>query len=206
MANELAIENTSQALRRILIDELSVREFTEDHVAIESIDAIPDPPRVPRITIFLFNIRENSFLKNREMSLVPGPGGAADLQPPPIVLDLDYMICVWLAAGHTADEHEVLGDIVRVFYDHSELSPALLGPSWKREESVQVTLNNPSIEDQTRIWTSFGFKRFKLALYYRASIVPIASKRTFAESLVRQRDFRDSVQDPREGASPRKVG
>ena len=84
----------------------------------------------------------------------------------------------------TKEEHLVLGDVVRVLYDNAELPPAMLGAAWLPGEAVQVVLGNVSLEDQTRIWTSFGFKRFKLALYYKARIVPIGSLWYFFDEIV----------------------
>jgi hypothetical protein len=92
------------------------------------------------------------------------------------------MICAWAAT--TDEEHQLLGDIVRVLHDNPEIDAARLGPSWRADEAIQISLNNPSIEDQARIWTTFGFKRFKLSLYYKVRTVPIESKRRSEERLV----------------------
>ncbi len=120
--------------------------------------------------------------------MVNGAGpGAATTTLPPTVLNLDYMICAWMST--TQEEHLILGDVLRVLYDHSQIDPAALGPTWQADESVQVTLTNPTIEDQARIWTTFGFKRFKLALYYKVRVVPIASRRSFADSTVGERNL-----------------
>src|SRR5262249_17536746 len=159
-----------------------------NQVVIESIDLLPSPPPVPRVTIFLFNIQENPFLKNRDGVVTPVGAGAVQLRPPPLVLDLHFLICAW--AQNTTDEHVILGSIARALYDKAEfdaneLNRDPLVSGFQPDESVQVVLANMSIEDQARIWTSFGFQRFKLSLYYLARIVPIASNRVFAEGTVR---------------------
>jgi hypothetical protein len=185
MADASAIHDVSVALRSVLQNELSVLAIPAGTVRIESIDLVPDPVQPPRITIFLYNIQEDPFLKNRPPELtVTGPG-AGTTQPPPTVVDLDFMISAWMST--TQEEHLILGDVLRVLYDHPQIDREALGPNWLPGESVQLTLQPISIEDQARIWTTFGFKRFKLALYYRARVIPIASQRTFPEGLVAER-------------------
>ncbi|HET7539660.1 MAG TPA: DUF4255 domain-containing protein [Polyangiaceae bacterium] len=187
MADATAILAVSNALRNVLRSELSVLAIPSANIRIESIDLIPEPVPPPRITIFLFNIQENPFLKNRDYAVVSASGapGFAASSLPPVVVDLDFMICAWMTT--TTEEHLLLGDVMRVLYDHSELSPAELGATFGSDEAVQVTLATPSLEDQTRIWTTFGFKRFKLALYYKARTVPIASARSYREGRVLER-------------------
>lgn len=188
MASATAIRDASHALRGILQTELSVLAFPPNTVRVESIDLLPDPVPVPRVTIFLFNISENAFLKNRDALVTSAGPGAVETRPPPTVVDLDFMVCAWMTT--TEEEHLVLGDVLRVLYDHPEIQPQALGPNWGPDEQVQVTLTNPSIEDQSRIWTNFGFKRFKLALYYKLRVIPIASARAMGEGIVNERDAR----------------
>jgi hypothetical protein len=185
MASATAIFDVSSSLETLLQAQLSVFVMPPNTVKVESIDLVPDPVQPPRISIYLFNIVENPFLKNMPGAVVASGPGAAMTSPPPAVLDLDFMICAWMST--TKEEHMVLGDVVRVLYDNSELGPVQLGAFWAADEAVQLSLANLSLEDQTRIWTSFGFKRFKLALYYKAKVVPIASLRTFAERVVLDR-------------------
>lgn len=184
MADARAILSTSRALQKVLQDELSVLSIPAAQIKIESLDLLPDPVPPPRITIFLFNVHENPYLKNQPGSIERGPEERrGHVTPPPIVIDLDYMICAW--ASSTDEEHQLLGDILQVLHDHPEIGPLALGPSWRPDEAVQISLNNPSIEDQARIWTTFGFKRFKLSLYYKLRSVPIESKVRRDEPLVR---------------------
>lgn len=182
MADARAVLDVSLTLQTMLQTELSVLAIPPGTVRIESIDLLPDPVPPPRITIFLFNIHEDAFLKNRSISVTPVGPGSVTTSPPPTVVDLDYMVCAWMAT--TQEEHLVLGDVLRVLYDHPEVDAMALGPSWRPDEAIQISLTNPSIEDQARIWTTFGFKRFKLALYYKVRVVPIASSRTFSDRIV----------------------
>lgn len=199
MADASAILAVSEAIRSRLQAELSLVSILPSQIFIESIDLLPDPVPPPRVTIFLYSIKENELLKNRQHEVVPvPPPGSSVVVPPPMVLDLEYMICAW--GSTTQDEHLLLGDVARVLYDAPELEPTALGPTWRPEERVQLSLHNMSIEDQARIWTTFGFRRFKLALYYRARVVPIRSERFFSETLVRERDL-----GPRRAAPPQET-
>jgi hypothetical protein len=184
MADATAILAVTQAVQALLRREISVVAIASGQIVIESIDLIPSPVPMPRLTIFLYNIHENPYLKNQAAGFSPTTPGAGDVVPPPLTVDLDLMICAW---AQPTDELLLLGDVLRIFHDNSELGPAVLGPSWAPDETVQITLANPSLEDQARIWTTFGFKRFKLSLYYKARVVPIASRRALSETTVRER-------------------
>ncbi|WP_437765338.1 DUF4255 domain-containing protein [Sorangium sp. So ce281] len=191
MADARAIFETSRALQRLLQEELSVLPISAAQIRVESLDLLPDPVPPPRITIFLFNLHENPYLMNQPPARRARATGQEDIVQPPLAIDLDYMICAWAA---TADEEQqLLGDVLRVLNDASELTAQQLGPAWERGEAVEIALVNPPIEDQARIWSAFGFKRFKLALYYRARSVPIASRRSTREPLTRERRIRAEV-------------
>src|SRR5688572_7993776 len=128
MPDANAIFAVTQAMQQVLQRELSVVSIAPSQVVIESIDLLPSPVPVPRVTIFLYNIHEDPFLKNREGVFVPTSPGKGEVLPAPITVDLDYMICAW--ASVTTDEHLLLGDVLRVFHDNAEIGPAALGPTW----------------------------------------------------------------------------
>jgi hypothetical protein len=183
MATTDAILQVSDAIRELIVARVPL--VSANQVVIESIDLLPEPPPVPRVTVFLYNIQENPQLKNSPFEVRSTAPGSSTLVPPPMVVDLDYLICAWTA--QTSDEHRLLGSVLRALYDFPELGPAELGASWRPHEFVQLSLDNRSIEEQARIWTTFGFRRFKLSLYYRARIVPIETSRTFSDSVVAER-------------------
>ena len=209
MADSRAILDTSNALLALIKSAAETPgtpgtlNVPKGHISIESIDLLKDEIAKPHVTIFLFNIHENPLLKNQPRLVSPPkprPGAVAPPTPqpvtiarPPMVLDLDYMICAWAAA--TSDEHEILGGILRLLYDHPELGPRELGEAWGEDEAVQLTLANPSIEEQARIWTTFGFKRFKLSLYYKARTVPIGSTLIERASTVIEREIKGKPEE-----------
>jgi hypothetical protein len=194
VATATAIFDVSTSLQNLLQSQLSVLVMPAGSVKVESIDLVPDPVPPPRLSIYLFNVQENPFLKNGQGTLTSSGPGSAAFEPTPAVLDLDYMICAWMST--TMEEHLVLGDVVRVLYDNAELPPTVLGSMWLANEAVQVTLGNVSLEDQTRIWTSFGFKRFKLALYYKVRVVPINSMRSYGDRIILDRKGAPSTFTP----------
>ncbi|WP_437983210.1 DUF4255 domain-containing protein [Sorangium sp. So ce117] len=194
MADARAILDTSRALQQILQDGLSLLPILPAQIKIESLDLLPDPVPPPRITLFLFNIHEDPYLSNQSTELHPTRNGTVEVVDPPVFLDLDYMICAW--ATTTDEELQLLGDVIRVLNDHPQLDAPLLGPAWRPGEAVHLALVNPPIEEQARIWSAFGFKRFKLSLYYRARSVPIQSGVRRREALVQAPAQNVRPQDP----------
>ena len=58
-------------------------------VKVESIDLVPDPVPPPRLSIYLFNVQENPFLKNGQGPVASSGPGSATSELTPAVLDLD---------------------------------------------------------------------------------------------------------------------
>lgn len=184
MADTDAILQVSAAIRDLIVARVPL--LAPNQVVVESIDLLPDPPPVPRVTVFLYNIQENPELKNSPHEVRSVGPATSTLVPPPIVVDLDYLICAW--TSQPPDEHRLLGHVLRALYDAPELGPTELGGAWRPHEFVQLSLDSRSIEEQARIWTTFGFRRFKLSLYYRARIVPIETGREFPDRVVSERE------------------
>src|SRR5882762_7282453 len=120
MADGNAIHTTSVALRNVLRAELpGLFGIAPSNIDIDSIDVLEDTLERPRVTLFLFNIRENPHLKNRPRKVISNAAGKIETEVPPTVLDLDYMICAFTTL--VEDEQKLLGNVVRVLYDHTEL-------------------------------------------------------------------------------------
>jgi hypothetical protein len=96
--------------------------------------ATPDesfPPQglsLPAINLFLFEIRENSQLREFEPLRDRRADGSTVLVPPPVHVDCHYLVTAVTASqtGSEMDEHHILGAALRVLLRHRVLPDAVL--------------------------------------------------------------------------------
>jgi hypothetical protein len=136
----------------------------------------------PRLYLFLYNIMEDAFSKNRQREFT---GGARLLSfKPPLTLNLYYMLTPFSAprSSTSADPpervqgHTMIALAMQAFYNNALVNPkyfplnTTLGESQVRISSVQMNL-----EEITKIWSSFN-KPFRMSVCYEVSVVQIQSE------------------------------
>ena len=147
----------------------------------------------PRLYVFLYNIMEDAFSKNRRGEY---RGGARLFSfKPPLTLNLYYMLTPFSTprSSTTADApqrvqaHTMIALAMQAFYNNGLVNPkyfpanTTLGESQVRISSVQMNL-----EEITKIWSSFN-KPFRLSACYEVSVVQIQSEQTPKEVHVVER-------------------
>ena len=147
----------------------------------------------PRLYIFLYNVIEDPFNRNRAEEY---RGGNRLLSfRPPLAVNLYYMLTpVSAPSGSTTAEppnrvqaHTTIARAMRALYDNGLINPKFfpsnttLGESQMRISTVQMNL-----EEITKIWSSFN-KPYRLSVCYEVSIVRIESEQTPKEVHVVER-------------------
>ena len=147
----------------------------------------------PRLYIFLYNVIEDPFNRNRAEEY---RGGNRLLSfRPPLAVNLYYMLTpVSAPSGSTTAEppnrvqaHTTIARAMRALYDNGLINPKFfpsnttLGESQMRISTVQMNL-----EEITKIWSSFN-KPYRLSVCYEVSIVRIESEQTPREVHVVER-------------------
>lgn len=133
-----------------------------------------------RLSLFLFQVHENAHMKNQEMQIVD----PTRLKYPPLNLDLYYMLTSYPSSGiqdkteRTKEEHSILGRAMQVIYDNSILNGSVLrGSLAENNEELHISLFPLSMDDMTKIWTTFQEKTFKPSICYIVSPAKIESTR-----------------------------
>lgn len=123
----------------------------------------PEPTR-PALTLYLYRVTMNEHLRNQ-----PYTGGTAEA-PPPLALDLHYLLTVW--AEDAKDEHRLLGWAMHLLHTHQTLSASDLNEDggWGPGEMVQLVPTELSNEDMMRIWDAFQ-RPYTLSASYSARVV-----------------------------------
>lgn len=73
----------------------------------------------PTVNLYLYDIHENRELRNNEWWGVTRENGVATKMQPPIRLDLSYLVTVW--TNDMADQHRLLGHLLKILLLHGEL-------------------------------------------------------------------------------------
>ena len=191
MANDTVIADVGETLVQLLQDNMS------DLVSPEAI-LLFSPGEIeagdtPRLTLFLYQVIENDYLKNQEMQ----PLDATVLRYPPLTLDLFYMLTAYPASGiedrteRTLEAHRLLGRAMRIFYDNAILSGlALKGGLAGTDVELRITLTTISMENLIQMWTSFESQPYRPSVFYQVTPVPIDSVRQRAVQRVVEKNAR----------------
>ncbi|MBU7005783.1 DUF4255 domain-containing protein [Phosphitispora fastidiosa] len=178
MGDYTVIADVGETLIKLLRDNMS------DLVNPDSIDLL-SPADVEghsiRLTLFLYSVSENAYLKNREVLQEHLSG----LRQPPLTVDLYYILTTYAAnqipdlTERTLEEHRILGRAMRVLYDNPILRGSVLqGNLTGVDEEFRITLNSLSMEELNKIWTSFPTSHYHPSVGYLVTPVAIDSART----------------------------
>lgn len=136
-----------------------------------------------RLSLFLYQITENTYMKNQEMQL-NDPLDPTRLSFPPLTLDLYYMLTSHPSTGiqdkteRTKEEHSLLGRAIQIFNDSSILKGSTLrGSLAENYEELHITMTNLNLDDMTKIWTTFQDTPFRPSVCYLVTPIKIDSSR-----------------------------
>jgi hypothetical protein len=185
MSNFKAIAAVSRTLKTLLLDRM---ETPKPQITIAPPDVRIANMTGERLNLYLFEVAENSYLKNQE---IPGHGHASAYGHPPLSLDLHYLLTAY-GSNETAEDadleaQQILGDAMRVLHDHAIITPDLhkegnpsepiLDASLLGEfERIKITLQPMTLEDFSKIWTALPQANFRRSVAYQVSVVQIESR------------------------------
>ena len=142
---------------------------SEDRISLESPADLESNNSV-RLSMYLYRILENPYLKNRFR--VEGTGGK--LRKPPLALDLYYLLTPLM--GTPREQMIVLGKTMQILYDRSILEGSDLSGSLEgSDEEVRLILNPVSLEELTRVWQALEVP-YRLSVCYIARVVIVDSE------------------------------
>ncbi len=167
MSASTVIGDVTQTLEELLRDQqqpLELFNISLRSPAEETVESIK-----PKVNLFLYRVVENSFAKNQPWRSV----GTEELHKPPLTLDLFYLLTPF--AEDKLDEHRVLGEAMRVFYDHAIITaPLLRGTLEHTSEELKIDLCQFNIEELTRLWSALN-QPYRLSVCYAVRIVMVDS-------------------------------
>lgn len=182
MSNSLAIAAVTATLRNLIKagigDEVSGATVTTQP---------PDEVKTPGnnlINIFLYQTMIDAAWRNRDMprQIKPGETGL-----PPLALNLFYLLTAYGKNDDAPDlpdltSHRLLGRAMRALHDHpvlsgAEIKSALSGNDLNEQiEHVRITQQPMSLDDMSKLWTTFQSK-YRISIAYQVAVVLIESQR-----------------------------
>jgi Pvc16 N-terminal domain len=153
MGSYTAIAEAGQALVQVIWNAIAADPTlvalidSQDLISLESPAEHADKQDTTLLSIYLYRVVEDGYLKNR--GPLEGPGGS--LQRPPLTLDLFYLITPLLTDA--ADRQIVLGKVMQVLYDRPTLEgPDLAGSLAAASDMLRVVLNPVPLSEIALVW------------------------------------------------------
>jgi len=182
MSNPLAIAAVTATLRELI--KRGVRDFLpnpDENVTTKPLDQARTGNATPdRINIFLYQTVPNAAWRNMDMPRQVRPGETGQ---PPLALNLHYLITAYGQGDEETKSHRWLGRAMSVLHDHpllgaQEIRDALPDNSELQAqiERVRITPQSLSLEDMSKLWTTFQ-TQYRISAAYQVEVVLIESTR-----------------------------
>lgn len=176
MSDYTAIADVGETLVELLKGNMQ-DIIPADSIALVSPGEIEGKDNI-RLSLFLFQVDENIHLKNLDMEVL----GPSKLRAPPLALDLYYMLTSYPSSGiqdrteRTAEEHRILGRAMQILHDNPILTgSALKGSISAHDTELHVIVTSMSLDDMSKIWSTFKDKSFRPSVCYQVTPVKIES-------------------------------
>lgn len=163
------------------VEELLKRELSPGLVGQVAISfAAPDsdfPPSsvtLPAVDLFLYDVRENTELRNTGWIIERQSDGTATRKRSPVRVDCSYLITAWASESSTSrplDEHRLLSEVMKALLRHPTIPDVLLYGSLKGQEPPlpSSTLQPGRLQSVAEFWQALGGKP-KAALNYTVTV------------------------------------
>ncbi len=171
MGSLTVLRDVNETIRKLLKQNIS--ELSDENSIIFDSPGEIESTTTPRLSVFLYNISENSYLRNTE----PEPVNLNQMQYPPITLDLYYIFTPY--AQNRETELIILEGLMQTLYDNSVFRGDILqgNLAGSGNEKIRVTPNNLTLDELNKLWSIFPNKAFKLSVSYMLTPVKIPSVR-----------------------------
>lgn len=133
-----------------------------------------------QLNIFLYSVGHNSAFRNAPM---PHRSRDGEQAQPPLPLTLKYLLTAYGLNDDDISGQELLGQAMIVLHDHPVLGPSdiegITPDSGLQDqvERVRITPDTLSLDDMSKLWSSFQSADYHLSVTYEASVVLIESRR-----------------------------
>lgn len=194
MSDFTAIGDIGETLRKLLEDDPWSGVSPRPEITFKSPKEIQEDGGNPnKVSLFLFRILENAHLKNEELQRVDN----TSLRLPPLALDLEYLVTPY--SDEKTQEKVILGKVMQIFHDNTILRGTVLqGDLAGTDEEIKLLFNPISLDDMTKMWSSFQEVGYRLSAIYLVTPVRIDSTRSMTVQRVVSKETDHTYMEPKE--------
>ena len=147
--------------------------------SLEAIKSIPESNTNAIINLFLYDVQENLELRTSKWLVERQSNGKATKKRPPGRVDCSYLITVWIPGSVLTEiieqEHELLGEVMKVLLRNRQLPETLLSNDLEGQEIPLrlISLRPSKIQSPGEFWQAMGGKdgtRPKVVLHCTVTI------------------------------------
>jgi hypothetical protein len=174
MSSYMVLSRVSEELRRVLWAAFEADSVVRPIVGSPAAIVFANPTETARdsanrLSIWLYQITENEFLKNQPVART---NGHTTMQDMPLALNLHYLITPFAPTPEA--DHRVLGLAMQTLYDNAILP--LRRPEEDISEELRVIFCRVSLEELTRVWEALR-EPYRLSVAYTVRVTRIDSRR-----------------------------
>jgi hypothetical protein len=167
-------QDLDATLAALVEKELSVTNVSVSFAAPDDQFSASSSVKLPAISFFLYDVRENYDLRSNQWEEERQPTGEFTRKRPPVRVDCSYLITAWpstTAPNPAQDEHRLLGGVMKVLLRHRKI-PAnyLQGELIGQAPPVRARLiAENQLHSLGELWQALGGKP-KAALHYAVTV------------------------------------
>lgn len=190
------IDDLDRTIQELLRRELPASLFEQVSISFAAPDNEFPPPAVtlPAVDLFLYDVRENLELRDRQWITEYKNDGTATRRRAPVRVDCSYLITAWPSGSSNTpafDEHRLLSEVVIALLRHPILPEELLQGRLRGQEPPlpASSLHPGRLQSLAEFWQALGGKP-KAALNYTVTIGIAVDRPIDTEALVRDKELR----------------
>ncbi|HLJ99257.1 MAG TPA: DUF4255 domain-containing protein [Streptosporangiaceae bacterium] len=167
------LQDLDATLSALLRSELPVQNVAISFAAPDD-QFPPSGVSLPAIAFFLYDVREDHDLRQAQWEVDQQPDGTFTRTPPPVRVTCSYLITAWpstSAPDPSADEHRLLGEVMKVLLRHRTIPATYLAGELAGQQPPLPAriIAEAHLQSLGELWQAMGGKP-KAALHYAVTV------------------------------------
>lgn len=185
MTNYQAIATVTATISNILADVS--RDVLGTVVTTRPLDVIEGEPAGDRLNLFLYQVMPNNGYGNSDLPTRNKDGEL--IQRPQLGLDLYYLLTAYATDNDDLQAQRILTSAMRILHENPVLTREMIRntiqvPAYNiansdladQVELVKISPQPLSLEEITKLWSSFFQTHYRISAAYQATVVLLESK------------------------------
>jgi hypothetical protein len=186
MSNPLAVAAVTQTLVGLLDPWIHKDgELADTRITAAPPDKARDNGNTNQLNVFLYHAALSPAWRNME---VPRQAKPNETAPPPLPLNLYYLLTAYGRDNRDDLGHRVLGRAMILLHDHpvlgsKEIKDALADNDlWQQVERIRIAPQPLTIDEMSKLWTTFQTE-YRISVAYEVGVVLVDSSRAASAPL-----------------------